>query len=133
MGLAHILVFAALSGFSFGFAYMIGDGTTGGGMGFVILDLFSEYLDSSTQVLIIIISSVLTLFFVYKLGIFFRQVYEHRLEGIATSLFGFFGSLVVIFSPQENSNVFVLGIGLWLVGAIIVIFYSNKYPIRKDS
>lgn len=95
------------------------------GIGFTSIDFFSNYLDPSLQTLIVLISSVFTIFFIFRLAKFFREIYEHKLAGIVTAILGFFGSFLVVLS-QENSHAFVLGIGFWAFAGFIVIFFRNK-------
>lgn len=122
MSLAHILLFSAFTGISSALAVVAGSSL---GMGFTSIEFFSNYVDANVQTLIVLISSLFTIFFIFRLAKFFREVYEHKLAGMATALLGFFGSFMVVLS-QENSHVFVLGIGFWMFAAFMVVFFRNK-------
>ena len=126
MGLLRILVFSIFTGISSGFAISATGESSLPGINFVIFDYFSQFLDSNLQTLIVIISSIFTIFFVFRLAKFFRDVYEHKLAGIATAILGFAGSILVILAPQENSHVLVLGIVVWILGLSVVIFSKKK-------
>ncbi len=124
MGLPSILIFSALTGISFSFAIRAGGETSG--LNFVVLDFFSRLADPTVQSMVVIISSIFTIFFIFRLAKFFRQVIENRLLGIITSALGFSGSFLVMLAPQDNSHLLFLGIAIWSVGAIVVIFYKKK-------
>ncbi len=126
MGLPRILVFSALTGISSGLAISATGESSLPGVNFVLFDYFSQFLDSNLQTLLVIISSIFTIFFIFRLAKFFRDVYEHKLAGIATAILGFIGSILVILAPQENSHVLVLGIGVWIIGLSVVIFAGKK-------
>ena len=126
MGLPHILVFSALTGISFSSAIGASSGLGVTGSSFVTFDYFSGYLDSNIQTLLVIVSSIFTIFFIFRLAKFFREVLDNRLAGIGTAVLGFVGSFLIMFAPQDNSHVFVVGIGLWIFGTFIVIAYRKK-------
>ena len=126
MGLPHILVFSALTGISFSSAIGASGGLGGTGTSFVMFDFFSGYLDSTFQTLLVIVLSIFTIFFIFRLAKFFREVLDNRLAGIGTAILGFVGSFLIMFAPQDNSHVFVAGIGLWIFGTFIVIVYRKK-------
>lgn len=126
MGLPRILVFAALTGISFSSAIGASSELGGFGSSFVTFDYFSRYLDSNLQTLMVVISSIFTIFFIFRLAKFFREVLDNRLAGIGTAILGFVGSFLIMFAPQDNSHVFVAGIGLWIFGTFIVIVYRKK-------
>ena len=126
MGLSRIIVFSALSGVSLGFAITASGDSSGVGINFLIYDYFSNFIDSSLQTILAIISAIFAIFFIFRLAKFFREVYEHKLAGIATAILGFVGSVLVILAPQENSHVLVLGIGVWIIGLSVVIFTRKK-------
>ena len=126
MGLFRILVFSALSGISFGFAITAGGDSSGVGINFLIYDYFSNFIDSSLQTILAVISAVFAIFFIFRLARFFTDVFEHRLAGIATAILGFVGSILIILTPQENSHVLILGIGIWILGLSVVIFSKKK-------
>ena len=118
-----MLLFSALTGISFAFA--LGSGAGAASSGLARIDFFSQYIDPSMQTLTAIVSSIFTIFFIFRLSRFFREVYEHRIVGIAIAVLGFSGSFLVVFA-QQNSHVFVLGIGFWIFAAFVVIFFRNK-------
>ena len=126
MGLPHILVFSALTGISFSSAIGASGRLGGTGSSFVMFDFFSRYLDSNLQTLLVVVSSIFTIFFIFRLAKFFRDVLENRLAGIGTAILGFVGSFFIMFAPQDNSHVFVAGIGLWIFGTFIIIVYRKK-------
>ena len=126
MGLPHILVFSALTGISFSSAIGASSGLGWTGTSFVMFDFFSRYLDSNLQTVLVVISSIFTIFFIFRLAKFFREVFDNQLAGIGTAILGFVGSFLVILSPQDNTHVFVVGIGLWIFGTFIVIAYRKK-------
>lgn len=126
MGLPHILVFSALTGISFSSAIGASGGLGETGSSFVMFDFFSRYLDSTLQTLLVVISSIFTIFFIFRLAKFFREVLDNRLAGIGTAILGFVGSFFIMFAPQDNSHVFVTGIGLWIFGTFIVIVCRKK-------
>src|SRR3990172_11956589 len=126
MGLPHILVFSALTGISFSSAIGVSGGIGVIGSSFVMFDFFSRYLDSNLQTLMVVISSIFTIFFIFRLAKFFREVLDSRLAGIGTAILGFVGSFLIMFAPQDNSHVFVAGIGLWVFGTFIVFVYRKK-------
>jgi len=126
LGLPRILLFSALTGISSGFAISATGESSVPGVNFVLFDYFSQFLNSDLQTLLVIISSIFTIFFIFRLAKFFRDVYEHKLAGIATAILGFIGSILVILAPQENSHVLVLGIGVWIIGLSVVIFAGKK-------
>lgn len=118
-----MLLFSAMTGISFAFALGSGAGAAGGGL--ARIDFFSQYIDPSMQTVTAIISSIFTIFFIFRLSRFFREVYEHRLAGIVIAALGFSGSFLVVFA-QQNSHVFVLGIGFWMFATFVVIFFRKK-------
>ena len=126
MGLVKILVFSVMTGISFAFAYRTSGGQSEIGAGFTILNLMSQNLGQSLQVLVMIASAVFAIYFVYRLAKFFREVYENRIFGIAVAALGFSGSLLVILAPKNISSVLVLGVAMWLVGLIVAMCYKNK-------
>ncbi len=126
MGLPNILIFSALTGISFSFAIRAGGETSGAGLNFVVVDFFSRFSDPTMQSMVVIISSIFTLFFIFRLAKFFREVIENRLLGIITAVLGLSGSFLVLLAPQDNSHLLFLGIAIWSVGAIVVVFYKKK-------
>ncbi len=126
MGLAHILLFSALSGISFGFAINAGGDSSGVGINFFIYDFFSNFIDSSLQTILAVISAIFAIFFIFRLAKFFREVYELKITGIVTAILGFVGSILIILAPKENSHVSVLGIGVLIIGLSVIIFTRQK-------
>jgi len=126
MGLPNILVFSALTGISFSSAIGASGGLGGFGSSFATFDYFSRFLDANLQTLLVVISSIFTIFFIFRLAKFFREVLDNQLAGIGTAILGFVGSFLIMFSPQNNSHVFVVGLGLWIFGTFIVIVYRKK-------
>ncbi len=54
------------------------------------------------------------------------DIYEHRLPGITTAILGFGGSSLVTLTPNANSPLLILGVGIWIVGILIVLLYRKK-------
>ena len=128
MGLLKILVFAAMTGISFAFAYVTSGEPSEIGTSFAILNSISQNFDPALQSVIMIVSVALAIYFVFNLAKFFREVYENRLYGVIISVLGFSGSMLVVLASQ-SSNGIVLGVALWFVGIILAI-YKNK--IKKS-
>jgi hypothetical protein len=118
MGLGKIFVFSALSGISFTFSYTTGQELQAGFV-FVLLDMLNRSEDATTQGLVTVVSIVATVFFIYGISVFFRQIYDNRLAGIVTAVSGFAGSFVILSSSQQNPLLIFLGVGLWITGIII--------------
>jgi hypothetical protein len=125
MGLGKIFIFSALSGISFTISYRAGGGPQGG-IVFVILDYLNKSGDATTQAFVTIASIVATIFFIYGLAVFFKQIYQHRLAGIVTAIFGFLGSFVILSSQEQNSETIIVGIGLWITGIVIAMLLRRK-------
>lgn len=123
MGLYKILAFSAMTGLSFGIAYVT-SGTSQIGAGFAILNSISQNFDPALQSVIMIASVALAIYSVFRLAKFFREVYENRLYGIIIAGLGFFGSLIIILGSQSSTGI-VLGVSFWLVGIILAVF-KNK-------
>lgn len=126
MGLRKILVISILSGISFGFSFRISEDISEGSLGFRLIDLIFQNVDSSTQFLTIIISLGVTIFSIYGLVKLFKQIYERKISGLVTAILGFSGSLLVIASPQDNSHLIILGIGFWIIAGIISNLPNKK-------
>lgn len=118
MGLGKIFIFSALSGLSFAFSYRTGQESQTGFV-FVILDFLNQSGDPRTQAFVTVASIVATIFFIYGLSVFFRQVYENRLAGVVTAIVGFAGSFVIMSSSEQNTLLIILGVGLWIAGIVI--------------
>jgi len=125
MGLGKIFVFSALSGVSFAFSYRTGQEPQKGVV-FTLLDALNRSGDSTTQTVVMVASIVATIFFIYSLSVFFRQIYENRLAGIITAIVGFAGSFVIMSSSEQNTQLIFLGIGLWIVGLVIAKLLARK-------
>jgi len=126
LGLSKILVFSILSGLSLAFTIRLGGNASDAGFSFFLLNVLSQNVDSRIQILLMIISLVVTIFFVYGLVRFFKEILENRLAGMVTSILGFSGSLLVMTSPQDNMHFIILGLGTWVIGAVIAFFGKKK-------
>lgn len=125
MGLGKIFIFSALSGISFTFSYRTRQESQGGAV-FVLLDLLNKSGDATTQAFVTIASIVATIFFIYSLSVFFRQIYKHRLAGIVTAIVGFSGSFVIMLSSEQNLQIIIVGVGLWIIGIVIAMLFGRK-------
>ena len=125
LGLPHILSYSAITGVSFGFFYRI-NSEQSTSIGFPTLDVISKNLDASSQALVMIISLIITVYSVYRLGKFFSQVFEHRLAGILAAVLGFSGAFLIMLGAENNSHIFFVGIGAVIIGIMITIFYKKK-------
>src|SRR3990172_9187146 len=110
MGLGKIFIFSTLSGLSFAFSYRTGQESQTGFV-FVILDFLNKSGDPRTQAFVTVASIAATIFFIYGLSVFFRQVYENRLAGVVTAVVGFTGSFVIMSSSEQNPLLIFLGGG----------------------
>ncbi|MBM2852983.1 MAG: hypothetical protein HW420_1530 [Candidatus Nitrosotenuis sp.] len=119
-----MLVFAAMTGISFAFAYVTSGEPSQIGTSFAILNLISQNFDPGLQNVIMIVSAALAIYFVFSLAKFFREVYENRLYGVLIAVLGFSGSILIILA-SSSSNGIVLGVAFWLVGVILAV-YKNK-------
>ena len=125
MGLGKIFIFSVFSGISFAFSYRTSGDASDVGFAFVFLNQISQAADEQMQALVLILSIIVTVFFIYSLARFMRQVYDQRLAGIVTAILGFTGSFLVL-SSQEQSEFVVLGFSLWIAGIVIIIL-GKKY------
>ena len=125
MGLGKIFIFSTLSGISFAFSYRIGQEPQGG-IVFVLLDFVNKSGDATTQTFVTIASIAATIFFIYSISVFFRQIYENRLAGVITAVVGFSGSFVIMASSQQNPLLIFLGVGLWITGIVIAMLLVRK-------
>ena len=125
MGLGKIFLFSALSGISFAFSYRTGQESQAG-IVFVILDMLNKSGDATTHAFVTVASIVATIFFIYGLSVFFRQIYEHRLAGVITAVVGFLGSFVILSSSEQNPLLIFLGAGLWVAGIVIASLFRKK-------
>lgn len=126
MGLGKVFIFSVFSGLSFAFSYRTSGDTSDVGYAFVLLNRISQSADEQVQAIVLVLSIVFTIFFIYSLARFMRQVYEQRLAGIVTVILGFSGSFLVVSSNQEQSFLMVIGFTLWIAG-IVVIILGRKY------
>ncbi len=129
MGLGKIFVFSALSGVSFAFSYRTGQESQTG-LVFTILDILNKSGDATTQAFVTVVSIVTTIFFIYGLSVFFRQIYENRLAGIITAVVGFAGSFLILSSSEQNTLLIFLGVGLWITGIVIARLLVRKNRLQ---
>ncbi len=120
MGLGKIFIFALFAGITFAFSYNASGDASDAGFASLLLNQISQTGDSQIQAAILILSIILTIFAIFNLARFMRQVYEKRLAGIVTAVLGFSGSFLVLSSSQEQ-NLVVFGFILWIAGIIIII------------
>lgn len=125
MGLGKIFIFSALSGISFSFSYRTGQESQGGAV-FTLLEMLNRSGETSIQAFVTIASIIATIFFIFGLAKFFREIYEHRLAGIITAVVGFLGSFVILSDSALNYNVIILGVGLWVIGIVIAVLLVRK-------
>jgi len=124
LGLGKIFIFAVFSGLSFAFSYRTsGDASD---TVFVLLNQISQAGDGQIQATIMVLSIVVTIFFIYNLARFMRQVYEQRLIGIVTAVLGFLGSFLVLSSSQEQTFFVVIGFVLWIAGIVVIILGRKR-------
>ena len=121
MGLGKIFIFAVFSGLSFAFSYRTSGGASDVGFGFALLNQISQAGDAQMQAAIMVLSIIVTIFFIFNLARFMRQVYEKRLAGIVTAVLGFSGSFLVLSSSQEQTYIVVIGSLLWIAGIVVII------------
>lgn len=126
MGLGKIFIFAVITGLSFTFSYRTSGDAPDVGFALVLLNLIVPTGDSQIQAAIMILSIVLTIFFIFNLARFMRQVFEQRLVGIVTAVFGFLGSFLVLSSSQEQTFFVVIGFAFWIAGIIIIILGKKR-------
>jgi len=125
MGLGKIFIFSALSGISFAFSYRTGQESQVGVV-FVLLDMLNRSGDTTTQAFVTVASIAATIFFIYGISVFFRQIYEHRLAGIVAASVGFSGSFVIMSSSEQNPLLIILGAGLLVAGIVIASLLGKK-------
>jgi len=131
LGLGKIFIFSVFSGLSFAFSYRTSGDTADVGFGFVILNLLNQYVDERFQAVIMILSIIVTIFFIYGLTVFIRQVYEQRLLGIVTAGLGFSGSFLILSSTQLQTYLIFLGAGFWIIGIILIFLGKKQDKISK--
>ena len=127
MGLSKIFIFSVFSGISFAFSYRISGDTSDVGFAFVLLNQISQRGDEQFQAVIMVLSIVVTIFFIYSMARFIRRVYEQRLAGIIAAVVGFSGSFLIFSSNQQQNYFILLGAILWIVGiAVIILVKKNQ-------
>lgn len=113
-------------GLSFAFSYRTSGDATDGGFAFAILNQISQRGDEQIQAAILVLSIVLTIFFIYSLSRFFRQVYEQRQAGIITAVLGFSGSFLILSSNQQQTFLVVAGAMLWIAGIVLIVLAKKS-------
>ena len=126
MGLGKVFIYSLFSGLSFAFSYRTSGDATDGGFAFAILNQISQRGDEQIQAVILVLSIVLTIFFIYSLSRFFRQVYEQRQAGIITAVLGFSGSFLILSSNQQQTFLVVAGAMLWIAGIVLIILAKRS-------
>ena len=125
MGLGKIFIYSIFSGLSFAFSYRTSGDASDAGFAFAILNQISQSGNEQFQAAILILSIVLTIFFIYSLSRFFRQIYEQRLVGIITAVVGFSGSFLIL-SSQQQTFLVIVGAILWIAGIILIILAKKS-------
>jgi len=126
LGLGKVFIYSVFSGLSFAFSYKTSGDATDGGFAFAILNQISQRGDEQIQAAILVLSIVLTIFFIYSLSRFFRQVYEQRQAGIITAVLGFSGSFLILSSNQQQTFLVVAGAMLWIVGIVLIVLAKRS-------
>ena len=126
MGLGKVFIYSVFSGLSFAFSYKTSGDATDGGFAFALLNQISQRGDEQIQAAILVLSIVLTIFFIYSLSRFFRQVYEQRQAGIITAVLGFSGSFLILSSNQQQTFLVVAGAMLWIAGIVLIILAKKS-------
>jgi hypothetical protein len=125
LGLGKIFVFSTLSGLSFAFSYNAGKESQTSFV-FAVLDLLNREGDPSINALVTVVSIVATIFSIYGLSVFFRQIYENRLAGIITAIVGFASTFVIITGTVQNPMYIFLGIVLLIAGLVTTMLLVRK-------
>jgi hypothetical protein len=126
LGLGKVFIYSVFSGLSFAFSYKTSGDATDGGFAFALLNQISQRGDEQIQAAILVLSIVLTIFFIYSLSKFFRQVYEQRQAGIITAVLGFSGSFLILSSNQQQTFLVVAGAMLWIVGIVLIVLAKRS-------
>ena len=126
MGLGKVFIYSVFSGLSFAFSYKTSGDATDGGFAFAILNQISQRGDEQIQAAILVLSIVLTIFFIYSLSRFFRQVYEQRQAGIITAVLGFSGSFLILSSNQQQTFLVIAGAMLWIAGIVLIVLAKRS-------
>jgi len=126
LGLGKVFIYSVFSGLSFAFSYKTSGDATDGGFAFALLNQISQRGDEQIQAAILVLSIVLTIFFIYSLSRFFRQVYEQRQAGIITAVLGFSRSFLILSSNQQQTFLVVAGAMLWIVGIVLIVLAKRS-------
>ena len=128
MGLGKIFVFSVTLGISVSFAFLF-SGNANSGLSFFIFDSIIRTAGPNIQILVMLGSLVLAVISIFSMAKMFLQIYENKISGIAVSLLGFFGSILILHGSQGNFQIILLGLGFWIIGIVIVAkkFKSNYY------
>jgi len=129
LGLRKIFIFSVFSGFSFAFSYRTSGDTSDVGFTLDLLNQLSQTGDSQTQALIMVLSIIVTVFFIYSLARFIGQIYEQRLAGIIIAVLGFSGSFLILSSSQQQTIFIVFGTILWITGIVVAILLKKHQSI----
>ena len=97
----------------------------------MILNLLNQYVDERFQAVIMILSIIVTIFFIYGLTVFIRQVYEQRLVGIITAVLGISGSFLILYSTQQQTYLIFLGVSFWIIGIIFIFLGKKRDNVSK--
>jgi len=125
LGLGKIFIYSIFSGLSFAFSYRTSGDASDAGFAFAILNQISQNGNEQIQAAILILSIVLTIFLIYSLSRFFRQIYEQRLVGIITAVVGFSGSFLIL-SSQQQTFLVILGAIFWIAGIVLIILAKKS-------
>ncbi len=126
MGLSKIFIFSVFSGISFAFSYRTSGDASDVGFAFVLLNQISQTGDEQIQAAIMVLSIVVTIFFIYSMARFIGRVYEQRLVGIIAAVVGFSGSFLIFSSNQQQNYFIVLGAILWITGIVVIILVKKN-------
>jgi len=125
LGLGKIFIYSIFSGLSFAFSYRTSGDASDAGFAFAILNQISQNGNEQIQAAILILSIVLTIFLIYSLSRFFRQIYEQRLVGIITAVLGFSGSFLIL-SSQQQTFLVIVGAIFWIAGIVLIILAKKS-------
>ncbi len=120
MGLLKIFIFSAFSGISIALTYLFSGENAEIGFTFTILNILYENVEPSSQVFVLIISLIVTIFFVYGLSKFMREIIEQKLKGIVIASLGLSGSILVLLSTENSSYMIFLGTSSLIIGIIFL-------------
>jgi len=125
LGLGKIFIYSIFSGLSFAFSYRTSGDASDAGFTFAILNQILQNGNEQIQAAILILSIVLTIFLIYSLSRFFRQIYEQRLVGIITAVLGFSGSFLIL-SSQQQTFLVIVGAIFWIAGIVLIILAKKS-------